>query len=206
MPKDGKNVSPSPLMREQWQHIDKRSLEECRSAEWETLGQQKRDYLNERCADEVLRMLKIQADDPSFGYTVNMYQHCLQTATMMYRDDLPEEDIVVGLFHDIGYMVCPDAHGSFAALLLKPYISDRNHWMLEHHEVFQQVHFHEMDGIDPDEREQWRGHPYFAWTAEFIAKYDQLAINIDEEILPLEEFEPMVHRVFAKGHGGAPTR
>ena len=69
--------------------------------------------------------------------------------------------------------------------------------MLENHEVFQQVHFHEMDGINPNERDKWRGHSYFDWTAEFIAKYDQLAINIDEEILPIEEFEPMVRRVFA---------
>lgn len=197
MTKYTENDAPAPLMRSQWRRIDKRSLEDCRADEWHILSTQKRDYLNERCADEVLRMLRIQADDPSFGYSVNMYQHCLQTATMMYRDNLPEEDIVVGLLHDIGYMVCPEAHGSFAALLLRPYISDRNHWMLEHHEVFQQVHFHEMDGIDPNERDKWRDHPHFDWTAEFIGKYDQLAINIDAEILPIETFEPMVRRVFA---------
>ncbi len=203
MTKYTENDGPAPLMRSQWRRIDKRSLEDCRADEWHVLSTQKRDYLNERCADEVLRMLRIQADDPSFGYSVNMYQHCLQTATMMYRDNLPEEDIVVGLLHDIGYMVCPEAHGSFAALLLRPYISDRNHWMLEHHEVFQQVHFHEMDGIDPNERDKWRDHPHFDWTAEFIAKYDQLAINIDAEILPIETFEPMVRRVFAIDHEAA---
>lgn len=203
MTKHTDNEGPTALMRDQWTHIDKRSLEECRADEWEILSTQKQGYLSERCADEVLRMLKVQEDDPSFGYSVNMYQHCLQTATMMYRDNLPEEDIVVGLLHDIGYMVCPGAHGTFAALLLRPYISDRNHWMLEHHEVFQQVHFHEMDGIDPNERDKWRDNPHFDWTAEFIAKYDQLAINIDEEILPIETFEPMVRRIFAIDHEAA---
>lgn len=191
----------SPLLRSHWNYIDKRSLEECRAGEWQTLASQKREYLNARCADEVLRMLKVQENDPSFGYSVNMYQHCLQTATLMYRDNLPEEDVVVGLLHDIGYMVCPDAHGQFAALLLRPYISDRNFWMLEHHEVFQQVHFHDMDGIDRNERDQWRDNPYFDWTATFIAKYDQVAINFDNEILPIEEFEPMVRRVFDVEHG-----
>jgi hypothetical protein len=40
------------------------------------------------------------------------------------------------------------------------------------------------------------GHPYFEWTEKFVADYDQKAINFDEEILPIEVFEPMVIRLF----------
>ena len=189
---------PTPLLHDSWVYTDKRSLDECRASDWEILTSQKRQYLDERQADEVLRMLKVQATDSSFGYSVNIYQHCLQTATRMLRDNLPEEDIVVGLLHDIGYMVCPNAHGEFAALLLQPYISERNVWMLQRHEVFQQVHFHDYDGLDRDEREQWRGHPYFDWAEKFVADYDQNTINFDEEILPIEEFEPMVRRLFSQ--------
>jgi predicted HD phosphohydrolase len=189
---------PTPLLHGSWKYIDKRSLDECRADDWKILNTQKREYLAERQADEILRMLKIQATDPSFGYTVNIYQHCLQTATRMLRDNLPEEDIVVGLMHDIGYMVCPSAHGEFAALLLRPYISEKNLWMLQRHEIFQQLHFHESDGFDPNEREQWRGQPYFDWAAKFVAEYDQNTINLDEEILPIEEFEPMVRRLIGR--------
>lgn len=192
----------TPLMRDAWRYIDKRALEDLRGPDWQLLNTQKKQYLAERQASEVLRMLKMQQSDPSFGYTINMYEHCLQTATRMYRDGLSEEDIVVGLLHDIGYMVCPHRHGDYAALLLEPYVSDRNIWMLRHHEVFQQVHFHDCDDLDPDAREQWRGHAYFDWTEEFIAKYDQVTINFDEEILPIETFEPMVVRVFARATTG----
>lgn len=189
---------PAPLLHGNWKHIDKRSLDEYRADDWKILATQKRQYLAERQANEILRMLKIQATDPSYGYTVNIYQHCLQTATRMLQDNLPEEDIVVGLLHDIGYMVCPSTHGEFAALLLRPYISERNYWMLQHHEVFQQVHFHEYDDLDPNDREKWRGHPYFDWAEKFVADYDIVTINFDEEILPIEVFEPMVKRFFSQ--------
>ena len=36
---------------------------------------------------------------------------------------------------------------------------------------------------------------YFEHTAEFIAKYDDIAFNSDKPKLTLEEFEPMVRRV-----------
>ena len=118
---------PAPLLHDNWKHIDKRSLDKYRADDWKILSTQKRQYLAERQADEILRMLKVQATDPSYGYTVNIYQHCLQTATRMLQDNLSEEDIVVGLLHDVGYMVCPNTHGEFAALLLRPYISERNY-------------------------------------------------------------------------------
>ena len=127
---DEMNRTATPLMRKNWRYIDKRTLDDLRADDWEILSTQKAQYLAERQADEILRMLKAQKSDPSFGYTLNMYQHCLQTATRMYRDKLPEEDIVVGLLHDIGYMVCPHNHGEFAAMLLEPWVSARILWML----------------------------------------------------------------------------
>ncbi len=49
-----------------------------------------------------------------------------------------------------------------------------------------------------NERERWRGHPHFDWVAEFVARYDQVAINADGPEMPLEAFRPMVHRFFAR--------
>ena len=73
--------------------------------------------------------------------------------------------------------------------------------MLEHHEIFQRIHLHGF--CEPEEpdfinaREQWRGHKYFDWTAEFIERYDIVAINPNIESLSVEFFEPMVRRVFS---------
>ena len=189
---------PTPLLHDDWKYVSKKTLDEFDAADWAILNTQKSLYLAERQAEEILRMLKAQKDDPSFGYTTNNYEHCLLTATRMLRDNLPEEDVAVGLLHDIGYMVCPHKHGEFAAVLLKPYISEKNYWMLMHHEEFQMVHINLPGEVNPDAREQWRGHPHFEWTERFVAVYDQTTFDCTEEALPIEEFEPMVHRLFAQ--------
>jgi predicted HD phosphohydrolase len=107
----------------------------------------------------------------------------------------------MGLLHDIGFIVCPASHGRFAAELLRPHISEKNAWALEHHEIFQRVHLHEyFENEDPsfiNERDRWKDHPYYEWTAEFVARYDIDTIDPEFENLPLEFFEPMVRRVFA---------
>ncbi len=146
---------------------------------------------------QIIRMLECQKQDPGYIYTINNYFHCLQTATRMLRANLSDEDIVVGLLHDVGFVTCNETHGEFAAVLLRPYISDRHYWMLTRHAVFQQFHVHELEGCDRHERDKWRGHAYFEWTAEFVDKFDQGTINYDEEILPIEAFEPIVRRVFS---------
>ncbi len=44
---------------------------------------------------------------------------------MVMRDGGSEEEIVVALFHDLGFVVCPDNHGEFSATLLANYVSDQ---------------------------------------------------------------------------------
>jgi predicted HD phosphohydrolase len=116
---------------------------------------------------------------------------------MLRQAGFDEETVVVALLHDIGFLACPDTHGRFSAALLAPYISERNHWMLLHHQVFQQIHLNGYPGIDMHAREKWRGHPHFEWTAEFVAKFDQVAIDPRQEIMPIEAFVPLVHHVLA---------
>lgn len=190
--------SSAPLLRPDWQHIDRSSLEQMSARDWEVLDAQRSQYYREEQARQALRMLKESARDPSFGYTVNNFEHCLQSATMALRDGLTEEDIVVCLLHDVGFIVAPHQHGEFAAALLGPYVSERNHWMLRRHAIFQDVHAHAHPSIDRHARERWRGHPHFEWAAAFVERYDQNAIDCRYECAPLEIFEPMVHRVFAR--------
>lgn len=192
-----KNQRPE-LLRADWQFIEKNSLEQFQPADWALLNRQRSVYFAEAPARQVLDMLRATQADPSFGYQVNNYQHCLQSATLAYRDGLDEEDVVVALLHDIGFVAAAQTHGEFAAALLAPYVSERNHWMLRHHGVFQNVHCPGLPGIELNAREQWRGHPHFEWTARFVADYDQAAIDPDFETLPLDFFEPMVKRIFAR--------
>jgi hypothetical protein len=41
------------------------------------------------------------------------------------------------------------------------------------------------------------GHPSFEYTAQFCHLYDQCAFDPDYGNMPLEAFEPMVHRMFS---------
>lgn len=191
-------LDPVPLADADWQYVTKRTMDEYTAADWAIWRPQREAYFRQNKAAHIIRLLKCQKDDPSFIYTTNNYYHCLQTATRMLRAGCPEEDVVVGLLHDVGFVTCNETHGEFAAALMRPFISERNHWMLVHHAVFQQFHCHELDGCDRHARDQWRGHPHFAWTAEFVEKYDQSTISHEQETLPIEAFVPMVERLFSK--------
>jgi predicted HD phosphohydrolase len=83
------------------------------------------------------------------------------------------------------------------AAILKPYVTEANHWMLEHHGVFQGYYFFHYLGLDRDMRDQFRGHPHFEHTAQFCHLYDQSAFDPAYPSMPLSAFEPMVQRVFA---------
>lgn len=188
----------TPLAQPDWTYVEKMSLEEFSAADWQMLERQRAAYLAQQQASQVLRLLTGSQHDPSFGYQVNNYRHSLQSATMVLRDGHSEEDVVVALLHDVGFITCPMHHGDFAATLLGAYVSDRNHWMLQHHAVFQNLHAPHFPGADPHERERWRGHPHFDWTAEFVARYDEAACDPNYPYEPLETFVPMVRRIFAR--------
>jgi predicted HD phosphohydrolase len=153
----------------------------------------------ERQATAVLSLLAAGEHEPTFGYQINNYQHCLQSATMLHSDGYDEETVVVGLLHDVGFLACPDRHGAFAAELLGSYVSDENYWMLRHHQAL--ATFIPADSQEP-ERElpwhRWRDHPNAKWTSAFVNHYDQNAVDPSCGNLPLEFFEPMVRRIFSR--------
>ncbi len=189
------------LLRPDWQYIEHHNLDDYRPEDWAIINRQRAEFLAEERARQALELLTASRSAPTFGYLINNFEHCLQTATLLYRDGHDEETVVTGLFHDVGFIVCPENHERLAADLLRPFVSEKNIWMLEHHEIFQRIHLHGCFGSAGSDfinaRERWREHPYFNWTAEFVEKYDIVAINPSIESLPIEFFEPMVHRVFA---------
>ena len=84
------------------------------------------------------------------------------------------------------------------AAVLRPYVSPDNHWLIQHHAVFQGYYYYHHIGMDRDERERYRGHPMFERTAAFCEKWDQCSFDPDYDTMPFSAFEPMLRRLFAR--------
>jgi predicted HD phosphohydrolase len=145
----------------------------------------------------VITHLKMLAGDCG-GFAVDRLEHSLQSATLAHRDGMDEEYVVCALLHDMGDILCTANHAELAATVLKPFVSEQNHWMLDHHGIFQGYYFFHHLGLDRNMREQFRGHPSFERTAMFCARHDQNAFDPNYETMPLDAFVPMVNRVMAQ--------
>jgi predicted HD phosphohydrolase len=146
--------------------------------------------------DRVLAHLRLLDGDYG-GFAVDRLTHSLQTATLAHRDGRDEEYVVCALLHDVGDTLGSFNHADVAAAIVKPFVSEENHWMVEQHAVFQGYYFFHHIGGDRNLRERFRGHPAFDRTAEFCARYDGPAFDPKGETLPLDFFEPMLRRVMA---------
>jgi predicted HD phosphohydrolase len=150
-----------------------------------------------RLPDEVIAMLQRLAGD-KIGYLVDRYEHSLQTATRAFRDGADEEMVVCALLHDVGDTLAPENHAQLGAAILRPYISEDNHWLIEHHGIFQGYYYYHHLGMDRDARERYRGHPMFQRTADFCEKWDQNSFDPGYDTMPFSAFEPMLRRLFAR--------
>jgi len=147
--------------------------------------------------DRVLSHLRLLGGDFG-GFPVDRLTHSLQTATRAHKDGRDEEYVVCALLHDIGDTLGTYNHPDIGAAILKPFVSDENHWMVQHHGIFQGYYFFQHLGMDRNMREQFRNHPCFERTEEFCARYDGPAFDRNAETLPLQFFEPMLRRVLAQ--------
>ncbi len=173
-----------------------RSMEESTPADWQAIGRHFGPFSNQ-LADRVLTHLKLLDGDYG-GFPIDRLQHSLQTATRAHRAGEDEPYVVMALLHDIGDTLGSYNHPDIAAAILKPFVDARLHWMCENHGIFQGYYFFHYLGLDRDMREGLRGHPHFADTAHFCEAYDQAAFDKDYDSAPLDFFEPMVRRLFAK--------
>jgi len=146
--------------------------------------------------DRVLRHLELLAGDTG-GYAVDRLTHSLQTATRAHRDGRDEEYVVCALVHDIGDTLASLNHSELAAVIVQPFVSEENHWIVKHHGIFQGYYFFHHLGLDRNQRDQYRGHPHWQTCADFCARYDQNSFDPAYDTLPLDFFVPMVRRVFA---------
>jgi predicted HD phosphohydrolase len=171
-------------------------MQDSTAEDWRLIGGEFMQF-SQGLADRVLAHLKILEGDYG-GFPVDRYTHSLQTATRALRDGRDEEYVVCALLHDIGDTLGAFNHPDIAAAILKPFVSEENHWMIQHHGIFQGHYFFHHIGLDRDLREQFRAHPHFGRTEEFCALYDNPAFDPKGETLPIGEFEPLVRRLMAR--------
>lgn len=171
-------------------------MENSTAADWEIISSQFGPFA-QGVADRILAHLKLLDGDYG-GFPVDRLTHSLQTATRAHRAGCDREYVVCALLHDIGDTLGTYNHPEIAAAILKPFVSEENHWMVEKHGIFQGYYFFHHVGMDRNMREQFRQHPWFERTAEFCAKYDGPAFDPNGETLPLSFFEPSVRQVFAE--------
>ena len=132
------------------------------------------------------------------GYKINRLEHSLQTATRALNDKANDEMIVAALLHDIGDELAPLNHSEYAAAVLKPYVSEKTHWIVQKHGEFQMFYYAHFLGGDRNKREKYKDHKYYQATIDFCEKYDQSSFDPNYKSLPLEHFAPMVRRIFSR--------
>ena len=148
-------------------------------------------------ADRVLEQLRGLAGSLG-GYKVDRLEHSLQSATRAYRDDADEEMVVAALLHDIGDLLSPHNHSALAAEVLRPYVSERTYWIVRQHGLFQSYYYAHHFGDDRHARDRYVDHEWYQDTVDFCERWDQSSFDPEYESLPLEFFEPMVRRIFAR--------
>ena len=136
--------------------------------------------------------------DVSLPLQVDRLEHCVQCATRAHRDGADEEMVVAAVLHDIGDELAPYNHCELAAAILRPYVSDRTYWVVKYHGEFQAHYYAHHYGQDPNTRDHHKDNPHYQACVDFCEKWDQEAFDPGYHSLPLEFFEPMVRRVFAR--------
>ena len=132
------------------------------------------------------------------GYQVSRLEHSLQTATRALKDNANDEMIVAALLHDIGDELAPLNHSEYAAAVLKPYVSEKTHWIVEKHGEFQMYYYAHHLGGNKNQREKYKGHKYYQDTVDFCENWDQKSFDHNYKSLPLKEFDPLVKKIFAR--------
>ena len=160
------------------------------------LDKHEKDFAS-KTADRIIKYMSGLTETLE-GYQVSRLEHSLQSATRAYNNKENDEMVVATLLHDIGDELAPMNHSEYAAAILKPYVSERTHWIVEKHGEFQTYYYAHYLGGDKNKREKYKDHEYYQDTIDFCEKYDQNSFDPNYESLPLKFFEPMVKKIFSR--------
>lgn len=147
--------------------------------------------------DRILAHMELLRGDYG-GFPIDRLQHCLQTAELAAEAGEDDEYVVCALLHDLGDTLGSFNHADVAAVILQPFVSEANHWMIKHHGIFQGYNFFHHLGMDRNMRDQFKDSEHYERTVRFIAKYDNLAFDNSYAELSLDLFAPLVRKVMAE--------
>mgnify|MGYP003328518818 CR=1 FL=1 len=117
----------------------------------------------ENTADRIIKFIS-ELTKTLEGYKINRLEHSLQTATRALKDKADDEMIVATLLHDIGDELAPLNHSEYAAAVLKPYVSEKTHWIVEKHGEFQMYYYAHHLGGNKNQRDKYKGHKSVSYT------------------------------------------
>ena len=160
------------------------------------LDKHEREYAG-KIADRILKFMSSLTETLE-GYQVSRLEHCLQSATRAYKAGESDEMVVAALLHDIGDELAPMNHSEYAASILKPYVSEKTHWIIEKHGEFQSYYYVHHLGGNRNKRDKYKDHKYYKACLEFCEKYDQNSFDPNFKSFPLTFFEPMVKKIFSR--------
>ena len=148
-------------------------------------------------AERILNYLATQTNTLE-GYQITRLEHSLQAATRAFRNKESEEMIVATLLHDIGDDLAPMNHSQYAASIIRPYVSEKTYWIIQHHGLFQTYYSAEHLGGDKNARDQFKDNKYYKATVDFCENYDQSSFDPNYKNMSLEDFIPMVKKIFSR--------
>ena len=148
-----------------------------------------------KTADRLLKYLASQTTTLE-GYQITRLEHSLQAATRAYKNGESEEMVVATLLHDIGDDLAPMNHSQYAASIIRPYVSEKTYWIILHHGLFQTYYSAHHLGGNRNARDKFKDHKYYQVTVDFCEKYDQSSFDPNYKSMSLEDFEPMVKKIF----------
>ena len=165
--------------------------------DYQMLGSLYDEHARSELVENLLNLLSV-LKGPKLGYQIDRYEHSLQSASRAMRADESVDLIVAALLHDIGDSIAPANHSALAASLLRPYVDDEIHWVVQHHGLFQgYYYFHHFDG-DPNARDVHQEHEHFEACVRFCHEYDQNCFDPDYPNIEIAEFVPLIHDVFSR--------
>ena len=151
----------------------------------------------EGTADRIIKFIS-ELTKTLEGYKINRLEHSLQTATRALNDKADDEMIVAALLHDIGDELAPLNHSEYAAAVLKPYVSEKTHWIVEKHGEFQMYYYAHHLGGNKNQRDKYNGHKYYKDTVSFCENWDQKSFDPNYKSLSLKDFKPYVKKIFSR--------
>ena len=135
-------------------------------------------------ADRILKYLSAQTTTLE-GYQITRLEHSLQAATRAFKNDIGDD-------------LAPMNHSQYAASILRPYVSEKTHWIIQHHGLFQTYYSAHHLGGDRNARDKFKDHEYYEATVSFCENYDQASFDPNYKSMSLEDFSPMVKKIFSK--------